>query len=103
MWSPDGSRLAFDRVVAPNNLVQVVVTASDGSGQTMLDSAHLFGNQPVWVLDGTAILMQLPADPTLDSSTGWASDLVVLDPTSNTSPRSIPARGAYGLQSWQRS
>jgi dipeptidyl aminopeptidase/acylaminoacyl peptidase len=102
-WAPDGSRLAFDRVVVPsNNLVQVVVADPVTSTEVMLDSEPLFGVPLVWAPDSSEIVAQLPADADAASAWGWASHLVFLDPSGAAAPRLVEADGAFGTQSWQR-
>ena len=62
-WAPDGSRLAFDRVVVlANNLVQVVVFDPATSTEVGIDSDPLSGIPLVWSPDSTEIVAQLPAD-----------------------------------------
>jgi dipeptidyl aminopeptidase/acylaminoacyl peptidase len=102
-WAPDGSRLAFDRVVVPsNNLVQIVVFDPLTSTELMLESPPLFGIGPVWSPDSTVVVAQLPANPEVESAWGWASHLVFLDSSGATGPRLVEADGAFGTQSWQR-
>ena len=103
VWSPDGSKLAFDRQVdRGRNLVQIVVANHDGSDPVTLETEPLFGLHPVWSPDGTMIVGQIPSGATADGRWDVASHFVVLDPSGGAPPRLLAAEGAFGQESWQR-
>ena len=94
-WSPDGSRIAFNRVVVPSaNLMQFVVMDPDGTDQVMLDSVPLLAGWPIWSPDGTRVLGSVP-----DAEYNGA-ELIVLDASGDAEPTLIPAPSNIGYASW---
>ncbi len=56
-WSPDGNRIAFDRIVDTNSNRQLFVMFADGTGVTQITS-NAFGysrDDPAWSPDGTQL------------------------------------------------
>jgi Tol biopolymer transport system component len=58
VWSPDGTRIAFERD-RPEGLSRIVVANADGSGERELGE----GSSPQWARDGTAVVAIRP-EPT---------------------------------------
>jgi Tol biopolymer transport system component len=54
VWSPDGTRIVFRRVTAPNES-RIVVMNADGSGQQQLTSGSGVDQDPIWSPDGSMI------------------------------------------------
>ena len=66
-WSPDGSRIAFNRSgLTPSGGADVWVIGADGTGARAVTSSHSVGAGPLWSPDGTLLAyeqfagMQLP-------------------------------------------
>lgn len=95
-WSPDGSRLAWDRV------------PSDGSARAYLVVAHPNGPNvveiripadlapPTWSPDGTRIFSYV-----MDSDRAF-NELIVIDPNGVAPIVRLPAGGNIGNGNWQR-
>jgi Tol biopolymer transport system component len=99
MWSPDGSRIAFVRVVdASRNAVEAVLVDPDGGNEVVLEHPPLVGVQLVWAPDGSMLMGSVPGDP--DPSV--TDEMLILDVTGSEEPRSISAVGQVGFASWQR-
>ena len=94
-WSPDGSRLAFDRGTAQFSSNDVVVARPDGSDQVTLVGDPVTGGAPVWSPDGSLI-----ESPHFDAQEG-ENELEVFDTSGQGPGRSIPAPGHLGWDSWQ--
>jgi hypothetical protein len=92
-WSPDGSRIAFDRNVAGN--VDVWVMDAEGSGMTQLTTDSATDASPAWSPDGTQLAfvsfrdgnfeiykmnsdgsnqVRLTNNPAQEGSPDWSSD-----------------------------
>jgi len=54
-WSPDGTRIVFDRAVGSAGNTDIEVMNADGSGQTALTSDPAPETDAVWSPDGTKI------------------------------------------------
>lgn len=101
-WSPDGQRLAFE-VTDKNNLFQLAIARSDGTGMRQLTHGENEYLGSAWSPDGRSIAtirMQNPSyDVTCLCDSSTKNDLVVLDLTgavrrvvySSTQPLSLPA------------
>jgi TolB protein len=94
-WSPDGSRLAFDRATGAFGSNHIVVAAPDGSGQVELQGDPVTGGTAVWSPDGSMI------EATLFTEELGEYGLAVYDLTGAHPARSIPADGHLGYDSWQ--
>ena len=58
VWSPDGTRLAFDRRGDPQAQGDIYVIAPDGSGLKRLTSGAFNDIEPAWSPDGSRIVFQ---------------------------------------------
>lgn len=95
-YSPDGSRIAFDRTVETADIVRFVVAPADLSSELVLESPPMWGLQPVWAPEGDWLLGYRADD-------GYASQsLVIVDTTGKRAAAEIPAPSEIGLASWQR-
>jgi len=54
-WSPDGSKIAFDRSSDSGNTSAIYVMNADGSGVTQLTTAGGYERHPAWSPDGSKI------------------------------------------------
>jgi dipeptidyl aminopeptidase/acylaminoacyl peptidase len=54
-WSPDGTKIAFDRDVNNSGVSEIYVMNADGSGVTRLTNNSAFDDSPSWSPDGTKI------------------------------------------------
>jgi Tol biopolymer transport system component len=94
-WSPDGSRLAFDRATGAFGSNHIVVAQPDGTGQVELQGDPVTGGAAVWSPDGRMI------EGTLFTEDLGEYGLQVHDFTGEDPVRSIPADGHIGYDSWQ--
>jgi Tol biopolymer transport system component len=95
-WSPDGARLAWDRVPADKSARAFIVV-------TRLDSPNVVEIRidadlapPVWSPDGTRIFSYV------QGSNGTFHELVVIDPEGVAPVVRLPADGNVGNGNWQR-
>lgn len=54
-WSPDGTKIAFEKVTSPGNS-QVCVANADGSGEQILVDDSSWNFAPAWLPDGKSIV-----------------------------------------------
>ncbi len=97
-WSPDNSRIAYDRVVlSGSNAPQFVLTDPDGGNQVMLDHQPLAPRYPTWSPDGTLLLGM-----TMDESFADTTGVILVDATGAQEPVTIPTGPLWGDPAWQR-
>jgi len=97
-WSPDNTRIAFDRVVLSQfNAPQFVLTDPDGGNQVMLDHPPLSPRYPTWSPDGTLLLGM-----TMDASFGDTTGLILVDVAGAVPPVTIETGPLWGDPAWQR-
>jgi Tol biopolymer transport system component len=94
VWSPDGTRLAFDRVV-DDDTAQVVIIDADGGHAVVSARLPLDGAPPVWAPDGKSVYV-LTGSPT------GRSGAVRLSATDLTQNGSIDIVKSAGDVTWQR-
>ncbi|MFN2543405.1 MAG: hypothetical protein ABR600_02380 [Actinomycetota bacterium] len=61
-WSPDGTRIAFDRVLPGTHNVELFIVEADGSNLTRFTHRHGIDSDPSWSPDGLTIAYSR-ADP----------------------------------------
>jgi Tol biopolymer transport system component len=54
-WSPDGSKIAFSRVLGEGARRQIYVMDADGRNETPVTDDSSFASEPAWSPDGTKI------------------------------------------------
>ena len=103
-WSPDGSRLAFERGyfgVLPGDIncrqSVVFVVNSDGTGLRQLTSADMVAFRPEWSPDGATIAFG--GDERKPSALGWATDLYTIS-ADGTDLRALTTSGAADVGGW---
>jgi Tol biopolymer transport system component len=97
-WSPDDTRIAFDRVVLPTyNAPQFVLTDPDGENQVMLQSPPLNARFPTWSPDGR-LLMGMTMNEDYTAITG----LILVDVSRASAPVTIPVENLWADPAWQR-
>ncbi len=97
-WSPDDSRIAFDRVVLSDlNAPQFVIMDPDGGHQVMLDHPTVAARYPTWSPDGTLLLGIAPT-PDQQDTTG----LMLIDVSGAEAPVTFETGKVWGDPTWQR-
>src|SRR5262249_51954865 len=64
-WSPDGRKLAFDRI-DDTGTDQIYIANANGSGSRKVSHGFLPTGVPRWAPDGNALVVTHPRGPTLD-------------------------------------
>src|SRR6185503_4907490 len=95
-WSPDGSRLAWDRVPDDRSARAHVVVADVGGPNVVEIRIDADLAQPVWAPDGSRIFSYVMG------SDGAFHELIVIDPTGTVPIVRLPAEGNVGNSNWQR-
>ena len=96
-WSPDGTRIAFERVTEPRTSGQIAVANPDGSGAVIPGGQPAAGTGgPMWSPDGRTI------SSLADDGSGGSSGILILDLEGTNPPIVVPATGNSGGTSWQR-
>ena len=91
-WHPDGSQLAFQRVI-PGFSFEIFKINFDGSGETRLTNHPAEDSLPTWSPDGTVIAFSSRrADP--------ATDIHLMDPFGNVFARVTNSPGEDSAPSW---
>ena len=54
-WSPDGTKLVYDKYFPSVSSTEVMVANADGSGEARLTENTIYDSAPVWSPDGTKI------------------------------------------------
>lgn len=96
VFSPDGTRIAFDRTRETADIVRFVVSPADLSSEVTLEGPPMWGMQPVWAPAGDLLVGYRSSDGNASPS------LVVVDPTGERPAWEIEAPGQIGVASWQR-
>jgi TolB protein len=95
VWSPDGSRLAFQRLVDGTSAA-IVIVDPDGENEVVSPPLPLDGAPPVWAPDGQSLLAFTA------SSGAGRYGLVHLAAADGRQVGSIEITGSVGDASWQR-
>jgi len=96
-WSPDGTRIGFQRNTEARPQGQIVVANPNGSGALIpKDQPDASIGGPMWSPDGRMISAMLY------DGTGASSGIVTLDLEGTNPPTIVPATGNSGGASWQR-
>jgi Tol biopolymer transport system component len=66
VWSPDGQKIAFSRVVAEIHDQEIYVMNGDGSGQTRLTNNEVPDDYPAWSPDGQKLAFMSARDGNLN-------------------------------------
>jgi Tol biopolymer transport system component len=97
-WSPDDSRIAFERTgVSDSDAPRIVVSDPNGGGQVELEHPRLMAGPAVWSPDGSRLL-GVANDADGDGSGG----LVVIDPKRMAAPVIIDTGHVGATPAWQR-
>jgi len=95
-WSPDGSRLAWDRVPTDGSARAYLVVARNGGPNVIEIRIPADLAPPTWSPDGTRIFSYVMG------SNGAFHELVVIDPDGVAPTVRLPATGNTGNGNWQR-
>ena len=98
-WSPDGTQIAFMCRSPINNIFEVCVMNTDGTGQTQLTTNSVFDGTPTWSPDGTKILFQRGATSVPSVAQLWLMNPDGTDQTQLT-PHSTSTQGANASANW---
>jgi len=95
-WSPDGKRIAFDRIDdTRSGYVQLWVMNADGTGQTDLTNSTTYGDsRPQWSPDGKHIAFESQSS---NGGSGMTNSVATMTPDGKN--RRVLASGAVG-PSW---
>ena len=99
-WSPDGTQIAFMCRSPINNIFEVCVMNTDGTGQTKLTTNSVFDGTPTWSPDGEKIVFGSGPTPQsqlwlMNADDGADKTQLVIPPVlPDTSP------GANWVPSW---
>jgi Tol biopolymer transport system component len=95
VWSPDGSRLAFQRLADGTNAT-IVVVDPDGGNEVVSPALPLDGAPPIWAPDGQSLLAFTA------SSGAGRYGLVRLAAADGRQESSLDITNSVGDASWQR-
>ena len=54
-WSPDGTKLLYDKYFPAVSSTEIMIANADGSGEARLTENLIYDSAPVWSPDGTMI------------------------------------------------
>jgi TolB protein len=95
-WSPDGSRLAWDRVPSDGSARAYLVVARPNGPNVVEIRIPADLAPPTWSPDGTRIFSYVTG------SDGAFHELIVIDPNGVAPIVRLPAEGNIGNGNWQR-
>ena len=101
VWSPDGTKVAFPRMLDSYNKGDLLILdVADGS-ITVLQGAYVTHDPPVWSADGNQILAYVYTKPDNPEHVSQYDTLGIFDVTNGSMPVRIPITGLR-YASWQR-